>query len=179
LGPRMELRDDVVRLRPFRERDLPGIVAFCNDPDTQRFIPSIPTPYDEGDARAYLAFCAECWAEGSRLPFAIADVDTDAYVGSIDVRLGAEGSIGYGVAPWARGRGIATRALRLLADWALSAGGVRRLELTTHADNAASRRVAEKAGFSRVGAVAHDPPLRGDRWETVVYERRRPSPSRD
>jgi RimJ/RimL family protein N-acetyltransferase len=59
-----------------------------------------------------------------------------------------------------------------LADWALTEGGVGRLELTTHADNVASQRVAEKAGFSRVGSVRHDPPLRGDRRETVVFERR-------
>ena len=57
---------------------------------------------------------------------------------------------GYWLAPEARGRGIATRALRLIAGWSL-AGGYIRLELFTHPDNIPSGRVAERAGFTREG----------------------------
>jgi RimJ/RimL family protein N-acetyltransferase len=171
--PGMELRDDTIVIRRFRDDDLSGIVALCNDPDTQRFIPHIPIPYGDDDGREYLAFCDRCWASGRRLPFAIADATTDEYLGSIDVRLGREGSIGFAVTPSARTRGVATRALRLLAAWAFAEGGVERLQLTTHSANVASQRVAEKAGFTRVGVVAHHPPLRGGRHETVVFERRR------
>jgi RimJ/RimL family protein N-acetyltransferase len=170
----MELTDGVILIRRFRDDDVPGIVAMCNDPLTRRFIPHIPEPYDEDDARAYLDFCDTCWEEGRRRPFAIADAETGEYLGSIDVRLGSEGAIGYGVAPSARGRGVASRALELVASWALGDGGVERLVLTTHADNLASQRVAERAGFVEVDVVHHDPPLRGDRRVTLVYERRRP-----
>jgi RimJ/RimL family protein N-acetyltransferase len=55
--------------------------------------------------------------------------------------------ISYGVAPPARGRGIATRAAQLAAKWALTESGFSRVELRIPESNIASRRVAEKAGF--------------------------------
>lgn len=55
--------------------------------------------------------------------------------------------ISYGVAPPARGRGIATRALRLITDWAVTQGAFTSVELRIAENHAASRRVAEKAGF--------------------------------
>jgi predicted acetyltransferase len=55
------------------------------------------------------------------------------------------GHIGYSVVPWKRGRGYATRALRLLLPLA-KAEGLAYVELTTDADNVASRRVIEANG---------------------------------
>ncbi len=57
---------------------------------------------------------------------------------------------GYWLAPQARGRGIATRALCLIAEWSL-AQGLLRLELFTDPDNAASGAVARRAGFDFEG----------------------------
>lgn len=55
--------------------------------------------------------------------------------------------ISYGVAPPARRRGIATRALRLITDWAVTSGAFTSVELRIAENHVASRRVAEKAGF--------------------------------
>ena len=154
-----------------------AIAHACADPETARFIPLIPTPYTEDHARAYVAFTREL-GDRDRRPFAIADAETDELLGAIDVRLGEIGSIGYWVVPWARGRGVATTALSLLARWALEAGGVRRLELVTHPDNVASQRVAEKAGFTREGSRPHDPPFRDGTRESVLFARSRTEPVR-
>ena len=54
----------------------------------------------------------------------------------------------YGILPPVRGYGIASRAARLAADWALTAGGFAKIELRIGENHTASRRVAEKAGFS-------------------------------
>jgi predicted acetyltransferase len=55
------------------------------------------------------------------------------------------GHAGYSVVPWKRRRGYATRALRLLLPFA-RAEGLSYIELTTDADNVASRRVIELNG---------------------------------
>jgi RimJ/RimL family protein N-acetyltransferase len=55
--------------------------------------------------------------------------------------------LSYGVAPHARGRGIASRAARLAAEWALTDGGFERVELRIDQEHHESRRIAEKAGF--------------------------------
>ena len=51
----------------------------------------------------------------------------------------------------ARGRGVATRAVRLVCGWAASELGLTTLELVIHEDNAPSHAVARAAGFTRTG----------------------------
>ena len=50
----MELRDGDIQLRPWKLDDVPAIVAACNDPDIQKWIPLIPRPYTDEDARAFV-----------------------------------------------------------------------------------------------------------------------------
>jgi RimJ/RimL family protein N-acetyltransferase len=72
------------------------------------------------------------------------------------------GEIGYWVAPGARGRGVATRAVGLLHEWAVRELGLRRIEILPHAGNAASRRVAERCGYTDTGEL-RAAPRGGDR----------------
>src|SRR6266496_3556514 len=60
-------------------------------------------------------------------------------------------TVGYGLAPSARGEGYATEALRAVIDWALAQPDVRRVEADTAHGNLASRRVMERAGMRLVG----------------------------
>ena len=164
------MRDDNLVLRPFTDADVPAIARACADRDVARFIPHIPTPYSEDDARAYVQLTHELHEDGDRLPFAIANAETGELLGAIDVRLGDEGSIGYWIGPWARNRGIATTALTLLSQWAIDEGGVRRLLLMTHPANFASQRVAEKAGFRRVGTTSDHLPFQDGTTDALVFE---------
>ncbi len=64
---------------------------------------------------------------------------------------GRYGEIGYWVAAPARGRGLATRALTLLRDWAVGELGLERIELLIHVENERSQRLAERTGFLDTG----------------------------
>jgi RimJ/RimL family protein N-acetyltransferase len=150
----VELRDDAIVLRPWRMDDAPAVAAACQDPAISRWIPWVPRPYTGDDAEAYLRECLESGDE--RHPFAIEDAETRELLGSIDMRLDGQrirGHIGYWVAELARDRGVATRALRLLAAWGQEGLELQRLELITDPDNVASQRVAEKVGFVREGVL--------------------------
>ena len=162
----MELRDEDLLLRPPTDADVPALVAACQDPDLARFIPGFPSPYSDGDARAWLT--SRSHAEASRT-FLIVDASSGALYGAIEVRVGETGSIGYWIAKEARGRGIATRATQLLARWAVTDGGVERLELTTHPENIPSQRVAEKAGFTREGILRGHTRFKEGRRDSVMY----------
>jgi RimJ/RimL family protein N-acetyltransferase len=164
----MDLRDEVIVLRVLDETDVPMITLACQDPSTTRFTLTIPSPYTEAHAREYVAQCRDADPAES-CPRAIADATTGALLGAIDVRLGEIGSVGYWVVPEARGRGVATRALVLTSRWALSQGGVERLELTTHPENVASQRVAEKAGFTREGVLRSRHRFREGRRDSVLF----------
>ena len=79
--------------------------------------------------------------------------------------------VGYWVAPEVRGRGVCTRAVRLISRWVLERPGMERLQLRADEENAASRKVAEKAGFTQEGILRssrYNPRL-GRRINFVVF----------
>jgi RimJ/RimL family protein N-acetyltransferase len=92
---------------------------------------------------------------------------------STDLRHRRSG-MGYWLAERARGRGIATEAVRLLAGWAFRVLRLDRLEVMIHPENVASQRVAERCGFKReglrrshkAGMAICRPPWRDRREET-------------
>ena len=82
---------------------------------------------------------------------------TGKIVGSIGLRdadwEAGRTEIGYGMHTSQRGRGYATEAARAVGRWALTDGGMRRVQLRSRVDNVASLRVAEKAGYQREGTL--------------------------
>ncbi len=154
--PDPPLSDASIRLRPFRADDAQAVAAACQDPEIARWIPMIPVPYSLDDARAFILSTLQAWHDGSGCEFAIADAETDRYLGSIGLHLGVNArrhAIGYLVAAEARGRGVATRAVGLVTHWAFERFAMQRLCLWTLPGNVASQAVAEKAGFRFEGLV--------------------------
>lgn len=146
----MELREAELELRPWSEDDVPALVAACNDSEIVRWIPVIPSPYTEDDALAFVRGDAR----PEERSFAI--TSAGIVVGAIGMTVNStnyRGRIGYWVAAPARGRGICTRALRLLSRWALEELELQRLDLITDPENLASQHVAEKVGFRREGVL--------------------------
>jgi RimJ/RimL family protein N-acetyltransferase len=79
------------------------------------------------------------------------------------------GAVGYRLTAGARGRGVATHAVRLLAGWAFDALGLGRLEITCGPDNLASQHVAERCGFTREGVLRSHMAFKGGRRDSVVF----------
>jgi RimJ/RimL family protein N-acetyltransferase len=59
--------------------------------------------------------------------------------------------IGYGVAPAWRARGVATRAVADVLDWARGDARVAAVTAETSVENRASQLVLERNGFARIG----------------------------
>jgi RimJ/RimL family protein N-acetyltransferase len=157
-APEQPLSDGVVALRFFVDDDVPAIAAACAEAEIARWLDQIPQPYTEADARAYVDLCGACWRERTMSTFAITDATTGELLGSVGVRhLGGleEGTseVGYWVKREARGRGVATQALRVVCAWALEQPGIARLQLRADVENRPSQRVAENAGFRREGVL--------------------------
>jgi RimJ/RimL family protein N-acetyltransferase len=91
----------------------------------------------------------------------------DVFAGSIGMSPGGE--IGYWVARKFWGRGYATDAVRCMIEFARR-DKIPRLHAEVFPDNVASSRVLEKAGFTQIGNVVRDLPLRGGLRELLVYE---------
>ncbi|WP_433390308.1 GNAT family N-acetyltransferase [Micromonospora sp. KLBMP9576] len=159
-----------LRLRPMEERDLDAIVDTCREAETIRWT-TVPDPYERTDAESYLDYTRGNWAGGTAACFVIADAD-DRYVGTVDLRLCAAdpllGDVGFMTAPHARGRGFMPAALAALSAWGFTTLGLARVEWKANAGNTASRRVAEKAGFTVEGTARGGLTHRGERVDVWI-----------
>lgn len=146
------LTDGVVWLRPLEPSDVDAVYVCAGDPESQHFT-TVPTPYSRSDAVEFVdRASARVWPG---FEVAITDAD-DVLIGTCGLRIRDEDSdvvaIGYMVSPAARGRGIATRATRLLIGCAWTIGA-HRVALDAFATNTASRRVAERCGMTQEGVL--------------------------
>lgn len=92
--------------------------------------------------------------EGSLLPFVVtADDELVGQAHLFEVVWGSRrsGSIGYWLSEHATGRGIATWAVAMLADYALLQAGLHRLEVNIRPDNTASLAVAHRLDLQEEG----------------------------
>nr|WP_238345130.1 GNAT family N-acetyltransferase [Actinopolymorpha cephalotaxi] len=144
-------------LRQAEAGDAPWITAACSDRELSRYVPSIPYPYSESDARTFIDRAAEDWAQGRAALFVIAQATSGESLGAVALHPSPRDSevaeVGYWLRREARGRGAATIAVRLVAGWAFGHLGIKRLGLQTHPENSASQRVAHRAGFTREGLL--------------------------
>jgi RimJ/RimL family protein N-acetyltransferase len=155
---RAELGDDLIVLEPWNET---GKDDAFRDPELGRYF-----------GRAIGA--QEAVAEDKGVPnLGIVERRTGRVVGRIWCRFGARPpEVGYYLRQDAWGNGYATRALELVTDWLLGAGGFAEVVLRTHPDNAASQHVAERAGFVRAGIVREYAEFKDGTRDAVGYVRR-------
>jgi RimJ/RimL family protein N-acetyltransferase len=174
--PEPPLADEVVTLRPWRPDDAPAVAAAIGgDPEITRWLDQVPQPYGLDEAHAYVAACRRGWDEGTGASFAVLDPADGRLLGSVGMRLAdlppGVAEAGYWVACEARGRGVATHALRLASRWLFREVELERLQLRADALNVPSQRVAEKAGFTREGVLRsmHYNPRLGRRVDFVMF----------
>ena len=164
--PDSGVTDGEVVLRRWRRDDLDGLVAACQDPEIARWT-NVPSPYTAETGTWFLDRCEEWWAAGSDLPLAIVDGTTGGLLGATGVhRIGAApddpeivglpDEVGYWLAAPARGRGVATLGVELLAAWWFGALDRPSLWLRARVDNRRSLAVARRCGFRETGATVPD-----------------------
>jgi RimJ/RimL family protein N-acetyltransferase len=170
--PAEPLRDGPTSLRPWRDTDVAALVSACQDPEIARWT-SVPNPYGEADARAYLLHRFDAIHAANAAPFAIVDSASGALLGSIALNWldwkNLRGEVGYWLALEARGHGHATRGVRLICDWGFDALGLERIELLAATANPASQLVAERAGFRREAVLRSYMVGHGARQDMVAF----------
>ncbi len=165
------LNGDGFLLRPLRRDDARDVALAASDEVTMQWLP-LPRPYTEATALEFITEIAPAQqADGSGIVRAI-EV-SGRFAGCIDLkktdwRAGVT-EVGYWVAPWGRGRRLAGRAARLVAEWALREHGLERVELHAAARNDASQRSAEVPGFTREGVLRNAGFTHEGRVDLVVY----------
>jgi len=153
-----------------RADDIAAIAEASRDPETQRRLND--GPLSEDAQRETVARAERQWATGRGAPFVIAGARDDRPLGLLNLQLREDeevGNLAVSVFPEARGRGIASRALRLGALWGLRDLGLARVAAEAAVDNHASIRAIEKAGFQREGTLRAHCKTHGERHDCVMF----------
>lgn len=159
-----------VKLRELRPQDLPYIMEYVNDYETySSFTDSAPMPKTE-------AFQA-CWMEHATRPeiitFAIAEKDTDEFIGTIqlrDINRACHRSLfSIILRPAARGKGYGTDALRTLLGFAFRELNLHKVTLTVYESNEGGQRLYEKCGFQYEGTLRQQVYRQGRYDNQLVY----------
>lgn len=134
--------------------------------------------YSLPEARAWLRAQVQAFNERKWFEFVIVDGD-GRYIGQCGLNqfdeLNCRCNLGYWVRSSAVRRGVATRAVHLLRDWAFAHTGLVRIEIVIAAGNPASLRVAEKAGAVREGMLRRRLVLHGAPVDAVMFSFVRPA----
>lgn len=167
----VEIRTDRLLLRGWRPEDASAVLAACTDPLVQQWTGALPSPYTADSAREYVEELApRGWASDAAYSFAVTDAATGEVLANVALRPSPAHQthdVGYWAAPGARGRGLTTEALSALCRWGFTEIGATRIEWYARVGNWASRRVAEKAGFTVEGTLRGGLPKgsgRADAW---------------
>lgn len=164
------LTDGRLLLRLPEERDVPEITRACQDDELARWIP-VPVPYAEDHARQFVADRPEKWQDDhGEMTLAVTGADDGRLLGMVGLHARDETmrEIGYWTAPWARGQGVMTDAARLMCRFGFEVLGLERIEWWAAVGNDASRRVAEKLGFTFEGTCRARLLHRGERLDGWV-----------
>jgi RimJ/RimL family protein N-acetyltransferase len=142
------------RLRDLHPSDAEWITQACQDAEVQRWT-KVPRPYTREHAESFVIN-----KNGELAAWAIIDSRSQEPVGVIGIHhvINGVASIGYWVAPWGRKSGAASTALRIIPTLARRIGKAHTLHATIAETNTASRRTAERAGFTLIGTSADSCP---------------------
>lgn len=150
----MELRDGFIKLRPLRFADRDELARLANNKKIWNNLRDVfPLPYTTSDAEKFIDLVRQ---HDPVVNFAI--VADNQFIGVIGLysqpdvyRKSME--IGYWIGEPYWGKGIATRAVNLAANYAFESLKMVRIFASVFEGNEASRRVLEKCGFQLEGVA--------------------------
>jgi len=158
-----------IRLRVWREDDLPILTALRNDVDLQA---QLLARVRGSNAEQVLRWLKD---RTDRLLLVISDRRSDVILGYLQVgemnTVDRHAVLGICLAPDARGRGLGGEAINLVCDYLRNIWGMRKLSLRVRADNTAALRCYERVSFERCGLLKQHFYLDGCGRDVVLMER--------
>ena len=141
------------RIAPLHADDARALASITDETVTSQ-VYFLPTPFTEADARALIARSG-----GGDVFHAVRDSGSGELNGVIGVhrRAGEEYEIGYWFAARARGRGIATEAVRAVIDALVASRPGCAIVAECRPDNDRSRALLRRVGFVPSGLAGRGP----------------------
>ena len=172
---RTELSNDAVKIRRYCADDIPSLFEAARESTKEMlaWLSWCHPNYTVEESRSFVLSSETAWNEKTRFAFAVFDVSSGLFLGGVGLnqinRNHNFANLGYWVRSSQTGRGVATAATLLAAEFGFEDLGLNRIEILTATGNAASRRVAEKAGAKREGILRNRLLLHNSPHDAVIY----------
>ena len=171
----LELTDETILVRPLRDDDVELLYEAARESiaEVSLWLPWCHENYSIEETREFIASRARASAADEWYSFGIFERENGRFLGGVGLnffnRVHQMANLGYWVRTSAAGRGVATRATKLVARFAFDHLGFQRIEIIAAVRNVASQRVAEKAGAVRECVARKRLLINGVRQDAVVF----------
>ena len=172
--PDLELSDGAVTLRPYHPSDVSALFEAARESisDVYQWLPWCHPGYERIDSEEWIGNQQGFWIADSAFDFVVSDAD-GTFLGGCGINsiswLHRFANLGYWIRSTATGRGLATRAASLTADFGFRELGLQRLELVVEPGNSGSVRVAEKLGARREGLLRSRVHVEGEARDALMF----------
>jgi len=151
-----DIRTERLLLRRMTMKDAQDVFDYSRDPEVARHVLWTAQKHIS-EARDYIRYMNRRYRDDLPSSWGVIDLDSGRLVGTIGYmdhnQDNASVEVGYSLARWMWGKGLATEALRAVIDYTFDAMDVNRIEAQHELDNPASGRVMEKCGMTKEGVL--------------------------
>ena len=169
--------NDQIELTEIRETDKDNLILYLNDQTVFNNTLTIPFPYTAASADFFVNLCRESEEKhGLIANFAIRERATGALIGGCGrfLKEKYKDEIGYWLGKPFRNQGIMTEVVKKLTEYIFETTDLIRIEALIFAENAASGKTLEKAGFQREGYLRKYTLKNGEMKDDIMYAKLRP-----
>jgi len=140
-------------LRPFTKTDSFDVQKLVGNENVSKSTMSIPHPYDDRQAREWIACHQLQWYQKLAVTYAIVYTSTDDLVGAISLMdiVRGEADLGYWIGEPYWNLGFCTEASNAVIQFAFNAMGIQKLKANHASNNPASGKVMRKLGMAHIG----------------------------
>lgn len=175
MNPPLYTKDESILLRRYAMGDSDNLYEAARESidEVYPFLPWCHPDYTREEGEQWISNCIKQWNRGAVYNFAIFDVAKLTFLGGCGLAfLGSEKfrpNLGYWVRTSATGRGIASRATKLLAEFGFKHLALRRIEMLMATHNHASRKVAQHVGATFEGTLRNRLLIHDISYDTYSY----------
>jgi [ribosomal protein S5]-alanine N-acetyltransferase len=150
------LTTERLALRPFALSDAPTVQKLAGARDVAMMTTTIPHPYEDGIAEAWIETHQDAFDQGEEVVFAVTRSCDGLLIGAIGIsinKLHQLGEMGYWIGKPYWGQGYCTEAARAVVRYAFDVLHLNRVQARHMTKNPASGRVMQKAGMRYEGTL--------------------------
>ncbi len=169
------LQSDRILVRPHETEDIDAMFEAVRESvaELSPWLPWCRSSISRSDLAGFIEISQSGWRDGSQFQFAILDSSSGRFLGGISlahvVKTNRLANMGYWVRTSETGRGVASEAVKLVADYGFKVAGLSRIEIAVIPENRPSCRVAERSGAKLEAIARNRLVMDGQAYDAALY----------